>query len=317
MGLPKVTRAYQNHHLDSSRWDVIVPRDDDIVVTTSYKSGTTWMQLILLQLLHGDTDPMPELGGVSPWVDARFMGVTKEMLAGWAEGIAGRRFFKSHLPLDGLPIHANTKYLIVARDARDVFMSFLNHWGSYTDLAYERLNSGDDFVGEPLPPIPQDPRELWRKWMTQGWFEWESEGWPFWSNLHHTQSYWDYRHLPNFEFFHYSDMLKDPERAVRRVAEFLDLGLSDARIGAAVEATSFANVRERAVEAEAKAKREADEPPPQFFSGGARTFFFKGSNGRWVDLLNDEDLALYDEARRRVLTPDCSAWLENGGPVPR
>lgn len=41
MGLPERTRIYQNHTIDSSRWDGFVHRADDIVVATSYKSGTT------------------------------------------------------------------------------------------------------------------------------------------------------------------------------------------------------------------------------------------------------------------------------------
>lgn len=39
--LPERTRIYQNHHLDSTRWERFAPRDDDIVIATSYKSGTT------------------------------------------------------------------------------------------------------------------------------------------------------------------------------------------------------------------------------------------------------------------------------------
>ena len=60
MELPKRTRTYQNHHLDSTRWDLVEPRPDDIVVTTSYKSGTTWTQSILLHLIYADVDPLPE-----------------------------------------------------------------------------------------------------------------------------------------------------------------------------------------------------------------------------------------------------------------
>ena len=50
--MPRTTRVYQNHHLDSTRWQHIEPRDGDIIVTTSYKSGTTWTQGILNALLH-------------------------------------------------------------------------------------------------------------------------------------------------------------------------------------------------------------------------------------------------------------------------
>ena len=36
------TRVYQNHHLDSTRWEGFVPRPDDIVVSTSTTNGATW-----------------------------------------------------------------------------------------------------------------------------------------------------------------------------------------------------------------------------------------------------------------------------------
>ena len=32
-------------------------------------------------------------------------------------------------------------------------------------------------------------------------------------------------------------------------------------------------------------------------------------------VLSDEDLELYEKAKARVLSPDCAAWLENGGSV--
>jgi hypothetical protein len=40
--------------------------------------------------------------------------------------------------------------------------------------------------------------------------------------------------------------------------------------------------------------------------------FYKGTNGRWRDILSAEELALYDQAAKRELTLDCRQWLENG-----
>ena len=75
----------------------------------------------------------------------------------------------------------------------------------------ERLNEPTGWTGEPLPdPPPQDAiRDSFRQWMTRGYFEWETEGWPFWSNLHHTQTYWPHRELDNILLVHYSDLLQD------------------------------------------------------------------------------------------------------------
>jgi aryl sulfotransferase len=38
---------------------------------------------------------------------------------------------------------------------------------------------------------------------------------------------------------------------------------------------------------------------------GAKSFFFKGTNGRWKDVLSAEELRLYDETASRVLSPGC------------
>jgi hypothetical protein len=39
---------------------------------------------------------------------------------------------------------------------------------------------------------------------------------------------------------------------------------------------------------------------------------FKGTNGRWRDVFEPEDLALYEEAKARLLTPESAEWLEEG-----
>ena len=305
--LPQLTRVYQNHHLDSTRWEVVEPRDGDIIVTTSYKSGTTWTQQILNALSHDGEDPLPSLNDASPWIDARFHG-PKEELAKVCAGLEGKRFLKSHLPFDGLPYWPQARYVVVCRDARDVFMSLLNHYAAYTDFAFALFNDMPGRVGPPIPRCPDDPHELWRGWMTRGWFEWESEGYPFWSNLHHTASYWPYRHLPNVMLLHYNDMLADLDGAVRKLAGFCDIAADDDLIARVVERTTFAHMKQTAIEAE-----KTGPDMPEVFAGGNKTFFNKGTNGRWRDLLTADDLELYEEAKQRVLDDDCARWLEEGG----
>src|SRR5262249_16497831 len=159
--LPERTREYRNHHLDSTRWDGFVPRDDDIVVTTAYKAGTTWTQRILAALVFGP-GRIEHLSGVSPWIDARFQGPVEPIL-GLLESQRHRRFVKSHLAADGLPYFPQVKYLVVGRDTRDVFMSLWNHYSSYTDLTYSFLNDPSR-PGREFPRCPATPRELWPRW---------------------------------------------------------------------------------------------------------------------------------------------------------
>ena len=100
-GPPERTHEYRNHHLDSTRWDEFVARDDDIIVTTAYKAGTTWTQRILAALIFGP-GPLPHsLMEISPWIDARFHGPIEPILAG-VEAQEHRRFLKSHLAADGI-----------------------------------------------------------------------------------------------------------------------------------------------------------------------------------------------------------------------
>ena len=50
---PRKTRELHNHHFDSTIWNEFRFRDDDIIISTYAKSGTTWMQQIVAQMLLG------------------------------------------------------------------------------------------------------------------------------------------------------------------------------------------------------------------------------------------------------------------------
>jgi aryl sulfotransferase len=56
---PRKTRELHNHHFDSTVWNEFAFRDDDIIIATYGKSGTTWVQQIIAQLLFDDAGEMP------------------------------------------------------------------------------------------------------------------------------------------------------------------------------------------------------------------------------------------------------------------
>ena len=180
--LPQRTRTYRNHHMDSRRWDYFTARPDDIVIATSYKAGTTWTQAIIAHLLFPDGNMPAPVGAMSPWLDMRV--VPLEFVLGELDAQTHRRFIKTHLPLDGLPYDPQIKYLYVARDARDVFMSLWNHYSNHTEESFVLFNRLPGLVGNELPPPPDDIRTAWRDWMTRGCFEWETDGYPYLSLIH-------------------------------------------------------------------------------------------------------------------------------------
>ena len=303
--LPQRTRTYQNHHMDSTRWDYFESRPGDIVIGSSYKAGTTWTQAIVAHLIFADGKFPASVGELSPWLDARTHPL--ELVLNGFRAQPHRRFIKTHLPLDGLPYDPEVRYLYVARDGRDVFMSLWNHYARFSKDAIRQMNETPGLVDEPLPDPPTDLHDLWRSWVTRGGFDWEGDGWPYWSHLYNVQSWWEWRRLPNIQLLHFADLLQDTEYEVRRIAAFLGIERTDTTFMEVAKAVSFQEMRSRG---------ETYAPGGgEFWEGGANTFLHKGTNGRWRDVLSNEELALYDAACDRVLTPDCRAWLETGGAV--
>lgn len=305
MKRPERTRLCQNHHLDSTRWDTFQPRDGDIVVATSLKAGTTWTQAIVANLLFPKQDFPAPVWELNPWID--FRGIPLDVIMEGLESQTHRRCVKTHLPMESLRFFDQLKYIYVSRDGRDVALSLWNHHVNYSPLAYSEANDTPGLVGDKFPEPPEDFHAYWKEWCTRGWFEWESDGYPFWSHLHNVQSWWDYRHLPNILFLHYGDMKRDTPGAIARIAEFLEIKVDDATVQAVTQAVSLEAMR-----------ADADNYVPDggsSWKGGAKTFLHKGINGRWRDILSPEELALYEVACDRVLTPDCRHWLEHGGAV--
>jgi aryl sulfotransferase len=301
--LPERTRVYQCHHFDSTRWDYFEPRDDDIIIATSYKAGTTWMQAIIAHLLFPDGNLPAGPSQLSPWLDMRLLPL--ELALNDLRAQQHRRFVKTHLPLDGMRYEKGLKYVYVARDARDVFMSLWNHYRNMTDDTVTLMNLLLGREGDELPPAPDDIHQFWRSWTTRGTFAWENDGWPFWSHLSNVQSWWNFRELPNIRLVHYSALLADTEGEMRRLAAYLEIDVPEDRWEDVVKAVSFDEM-----------KRQGARYAPaggQFWKGGADTFLHKGTNGRWRDTLSDEEMSLYDAACDRALTPDCREWLESGG----
>ena len=65
---PQKTREIHNHHFDSTIWNDFIFRDDDIVIATYAKSGTTWLQQIVSQLIFKGQEGLP-VADMSPWLD--------------------------------------------------------------------------------------------------------------------------------------------------------------------------------------------------------------------------------------------------------
>lgn len=291
---PKKLREYQNHHMDSTRWNDFDHRDGDIVIATWVKSGTTWMQQIVGQLLFNGAEDIPVMD-ICPWLDLRIIPKeeTFEMLAQQSH----RRFLKTHLPADTVPIQSNVKYIFVGRDGRDALWSWHHHHSQLTDQGYEAFNKTPGLVGYPLPRPNPDIVEYFRNWLS-------NDGYPIWPFFSNIRSWWEIRNLPNTLFVHFNELKEDLSGQMRRVAEFLEQPIDETNWPIQVEHCTFEYMKDHA---------EALTPMlEQMFSGGAKAFINKGTNARWRDALSEEDVRNYESIALRELGPQCAKWLATG-----
>ena len=291
---PQKTREIRNCICDSTRWNGFKFRDNDIIVATYAKSGTTWMQQIVGQLIFGGTQC--SLFEVSPWVDACAFSLD-EMLER-LDTQSHRRFLKTHLPLDALVFSPEAKYIYVGRDGRDTLLSLYNHHAGLSDQAYGLTNNTPGRVGPPLEPPTRDVAQYFREWLGGGGLPF---GVSFWA---YTQTWWNSRRLPNVLLVHFNNLKADLDGQIRNIARFLEIEIDEARWPAMVEHCTFDYMRNTAL---------AHSPVLDWmFHGGANTFFHKGTNGRWREVLSAEDVLRYEEAASTNLTPACAHWLATG-----
>jgi len=287
---PQKQRELMMWVADSRRWNDFQMRPDDVVIATWSKSGTTWTQQIVGQLILGGPDRycVPE----SPWPDFLLRDGQVEQ----AKEQTHRRFLKTHLPIESLPYSPKAKYIYIGRDGRDTFWSWYNHWISFTPETMERIRGFFPWnAGASYPS--SDIRLAFVDWLDTD----ALPNWPFWSNV---QGWFNWRHLPNLMLVHFANLKTDLPGEVRRIAEFLEIELDPATFDRVVEHSSFDYMQRKAVEFEATRT--------SVFKGGAKSFIYKGTNGRWKDVLTDEDLARYQAEVERNLTPACAHWLETG-----
>jgi len=293
---PQKTRDVRTAIVDSTRWNGFPFRDDDIVIVTFGKAGTTWTQQIVGQLVLGAPEGI-SAAGASPWLDMRPFPL--EQVLGALEAQPHRRFIKTHLPIDALVFSPKAKYIYIGRDARDIVWSAYNHQAGFTDKALAMFNDLPDRVGPKVTRPPCDVREYYQHFLEFDDFP----GFEFGGLWEHTQGWWNIRHLPNVLFVHFNKLKAGMELEIRRIAHFLEIDVDREQWPRILEQCSFDYMR---------AAAQKVEMMDEFFQGGGGTFFHKGTNGRWKDVLTPEEIARCDEVAARRLTPDCARWLKTG-----
>ncbi|THV30801.1 sulfotransferase domain-containing protein [Glycomyces paridis] len=285
---------YQSIFMDNDRWNGVELREDDIIVATPAKCGTTWTQIICALLVFRSPELPRPLDELSVWVDAYFRP-HDDMLA-FLDAQDHRRFLKSHTPLDGLPRDDRVTYISIGRDPRDVGISTDNHFANMDFAKAMQLRAAalaPDLATAPEPPAPTLYERFWN------WVDTDDELIGLAAMIRHIESFWYRREEPNIVLLHFDDLKTDLEGQMRALAATLDIPIPEPLWPDLVHAATFDAVRTNA----------ATLTPENDLWKDRTVFFNKGTTGQWKHLLTPADLTRYRARINELTTPEIAAWL--------
>lgn len=274
------------------------PRAGDTFLCTYIKSGTTWVQAIMRELidLREGTDTRVE--GISvglakgdriPWIENRAAseGPATFLKTQNETPRTKRRMYKTHCPYPIVKRWSTkgTKFIFVVRDPRDVVVSAWHHTrtknftykGPFEHFAHDMFLKGRLECGD--------------------WFRFTKECYEACA-----------QNSMNTLLLRYEDMMKDPKGSVERIARFMDVEVTDANVKDVVRKTSFDSMRR----AEAKgglripgwSKRKMDEKVVTSEGSKAepsKRHIRKGGVGRWKEYFDDGLLSKFREKHESVM----------------
>ncbi|KAG8430481.1 hypothetical protein GDO86_020530, partial [Hymenochirus boettgeri] len=250
----------------ADNWDTIQnfqAREDDVVIVTYPKSGTTWMQEVVdLVLLEGDMErsvrvpcfikvPFIEMVGLKSMPSAVEL----------ADKMESPRRIKTHLP---------TQLIIyLARNAKDCLVSY---------YYFHKMNKGlpdpgtwDDFFSSFL-----SGDILWGSWFD------------------HVIGWWKAVDKHRILYVFYEDMIEDPKREVIKVMKFLGKDLSDDVVERIVDHTTFKAMKENPM-------ANYSILPKAAFDQTISPFIRKGIVGDWKNHFSVAQNMIFDEEYKKRL----------------
>jgi DNA-binding MarR family transcriptional regulator len=281
----------------ADRWAHFPLRSGDIIICTVPKSGTTWMQMICALLIFQTPTLPAALPELSPWLEDR----AKDRAKRYAELDAQhhRRFIKTHVSMNELPVDPRVTYIVVARNPLDIAIS----WHYQQSELPGKLNPENTSGNE-------QPAETTREWLLA---RIDEMGTPprgrdsyLDALLKNLSCAWERRAEPNVVLVHYEDLSADLAGEMRRLARRLDITVPQDKWPALVQAATFEQMQSA-----------ADQLQPLRYlwqlrevSEGHAAFFRAGSSGDGRNLLTEAETARYRTRAAQVAPQDLLAWLQ-------
>ena len=184
---------------------------DDTYVVSYPRSGNTWTRFLIANLVHPDKEvSFTNIESLIPDTSSQSNRALK--------ATARPRIIKTHEYFD----HRYPKIIYIVRDPRDVALSYYDFQRKYMQIAddYPLEKYVDDFVNGKLISI--------------GWGTW-GENVASWMYTRGKQK--------NFLLLRYEDMMKDTDRELARISDFLGIPPDPQRLQRAIEHSSADRMR--------------------------------------------------------------------------
>jgi aryl sulfotransferase len=247
------------------------PTGHDVFACSGFKSGTTWLLQIAVQIAYLGQAEFDNIHSVVPWPDAplpfqgRIIPLADDSPARRAP--TRLRIIKTHLHQQLVPRCSEARYLVMVRDPKDVIVSGYHFFRSL-------------LLGPLMPSV--------RHWVDLS-LSADSPLGP-WSR--HLASYWRVRNEPNVLFLTYEDLSADPRGVIQQIARFMNVDLDTRQLEAVMRAATFEEMRRL---------NDRFDPGRVVPWGKAHSMLRKGRPGEAAELLSPELRQRIDDHSRMEL----------------
>jgi aryl sulfotransferase len=280
-------------------------RDGDVVISVPPKSGTTWTMNIVHQLLTGGTADFRDIYEEVPWIE--FLGHPGQTHQDVLDRVVAmpatrRRAFKTHSAPPEVPFmkggpDRNVKYIVVFRNPEEALVSFWPFLEKHSDEWFDLWQMPRAALCR--PDFPSFYSEVIDSHGMQGAFFGFLAAW------------WPLREERNVLFIHFSDMKRDHQASMRKIAEFLGVEPGDDQWPAILKYTSIRWMKQNEDKFEASTAGKV----PILKSGA---MIRKGEVGAATSDGMTDDISRHLRELGSRICPDAAAvdWLYEGGELP-
>ncbi|MFA0963059.1 sulfotransferase domain-containing protein [Roseivirga sp. BDSF3-8] len=202
--LPTVGRKQSEEAIKSYEF-----RDDDIIIATYMKSGTTLLQMLLYQLLTDGRMDFTHIYQKSPFIEETMVR------GGRLDKYPSPRILKTHFYYDFFPPEMKGRFIVCVRNGMDVAVSKYHHYLNYN-----------------VPDL------TWQDFYNKYWLDKNESYFP------HVQGWLENEHNFDIYYLYYEDLISNKRSAIEGIARFLNISPTEETIQRVIDRTDFSFMKE-------------------------------------------------------------------------